>query len=336
MRKQKEQPKPIEEYEPLISVVTPVYNGEKYLSECIESVLAQTYNNWEYVIVNNCSTDRTLSIAKVYAAKDSRIRIHTNNALLALMPNWNHALRQINPNSKYCKVVHADDWLFPDCVKQMVEVAEHNPSVGIVGAYRIDGDHIDLEDLPFPKQVFPGHEPCRHRLLGGHDVFGSPTSLLLRADLVRSREKFYNEQNFHADTEVCFDLLQSVDFGFVHQVLTYTRRHDETQTSATRKFDTRKVSHFLHMVKYGPAYLDDEEFRKWFKIARERYYKSLANHMLRLDKRKFIPAVKDLWVYHEKSLADLKKPISVVRLLGSIIVLLYNKGLDFLKINGRL
>ena len=50
--------------EPLVSVVTPVYNGEKYLEECIESVLNQTYKNWEYIILNNCSTDRTLEIAE--------------------------------------------------------------------------------------------------------------------------------------------------------------------------------------------------------------------------------------------------------------------------------
>jgi glycosyltransferase involved in cell wall biosynthesis len=50
---------------PLVSILTPVYNGEKYLAECIRSVLAQTYQNWEYTIVNNCSTDKTLEIAKL-------------------------------------------------------------------------------------------------------------------------------------------------------------------------------------------------------------------------------------------------------------------------------
>ena len=57
--------------QPLVSVITPVYNGEEYLADCVESVLAQSYEKWEYVIVNNCSTDRTLEIAQEYEKKDS-------------------------------------------------------------------------------------------------------------------------------------------------------------------------------------------------------------------------------------------------------------------------
>ena len=90
---------------PLVSVVTPVYNGEKYLDECIRSVRSQTYQNWEYTILNNCSTDRSLEIAERHASEDERIRIVNTDELLPLMKNHNYALRQISPDSKYCKVV---------------------------------------------------------------------------------------------------------------------------------------------------------------------------------------------------------------------------------------
>ena len=105
---------------PFVSVVTPVFNTEKYLAECIESVIGQTYDNLEYVIVNNLSTDRSLEIAEHYAERDSRIRIYSNARFLNQMQNWNHSMRQISPESKYCKVVHADDWLFPECIARIV------------------------------------------------------------------------------------------------------------------------------------------------------------------------------------------------------------------------
>src|ERR1700745_1608598 len=134
--------------QPLVSVVTPVYNGGHYLAECVESVLAQTYQNWECTIVNNCSTDGTLKIAQYYAARDPRIRIHNNQKFLNAVANHNHALRQISPESKYCKVVFGDDWLFPECVERMVALAEANPSVGIVGAYGLQGSTVMWTGLP--------------------------------------------------------------------------------------------------------------------------------------------------------------------------------------------
>src|ERR1041385_635284 len=116
--------------EPLVSVVTPVYNGEGYLRECIESVLAQTYTNWDYTIVNNRSTDRTLEIAQEYAARDARIRVVTNEAFVRVIANYNNAFRQISPHSKYCKVVASDDSLLPECLERMVRLAEERPTVG--------------------------------------------------------------------------------------------------------------------------------------------------------------------------------------------------------------
>src|SRR5687768_7773940 len=114
---------------PLVTVLTPVYNGAAHLREAIESVIAQSYQHWEYVIVNNRSTDTTLAIAEEFARRDARIRIHNNREFVGMMKNHNIALEQASPLSAYCKMVHADDLLFPACLEQMVAVAETNPSV---------------------------------------------------------------------------------------------------------------------------------------------------------------------------------------------------------------
>jgi glycosyltransferase involved in cell wall biosynthesis len=323
----------METEQPFVSIVTPVYNGDKYLAECIESVLAQSYVNWEYIILDNCSTDSSMEIAQRYAAVDSRIRICRNETTLPIMQNWNTALRCINPESKYCKVVHADDWLFPSSIELMVAVAERNPSVGLVGAYRLDENHVNLDDLPFSNTVFSGREICRKRLLGGQDLFGSPTSLMYRADLVRSKKDFYNTANLHADTEVCFDLLRETDFGFVYQVLSYTRRHNESESSLTRIINTHKFNHLNLALKYGPVYLTDQECAKVLTKEIKIYYRFLGKSFLMLAYTRRWNVIKKFWQYHSQSLGETQYSLNRFKLLGSTLVVLYNQVLHSLSIS---
>jgi len=162
--------------QPFVSIITPVYNADKYIAECIESILSQTYSNWEYIIVNNQSTDRTPDILIPYAEKDRRIHVHNNDNFLGMLQNWNHALRLLSPKSKFCKIVHADDWLFPECIERMVALAIKNSSVGLVGAYSLQEEQVKLTGLPYSKSVTSGTEICRKRLFGMPYIFGSPTS----------------------------------------------------------------------------------------------------------------------------------------------------------------
>jgi glycosyltransferase involved in cell wall biosynthesis len=298
---------------PLVSIVTPVYNAEQYLAECIESVLAQTYERWEYVIVDNCSIDRSLEIAQHYARQDNRIRVHRNTDFLNQLQNLNHTMRQISPESKYCKAVHADDWLFPECLTRMVELAEAHPSVGLVSAYRLDETRVTLDGLPYPSTFVPGREICRLVLQGGLHAFGSPTSLLVRSDLIRKRPQFYDESAVCADTLVCFDLLQESDFGFVHQVLTYTRRHNESMTSLTHKFNVRRMGRLVALKKYGPMYLSKAEYKDRLEQLLDSYYVSLAESVFELREKAF-------WDYHRKELKKLGHPIRPIRLIKSSLL----------------
>jgi glycosyltransferase involved in cell wall biosynthesis len=307
--------------QPLVSVVTPLYNCERYLSECIESVLAQTYENWDYTIVNNCSTDQSVEIAQDYARKDSRVHIVNNDRFLPVRANHNHALRQISENSRYCKVVQADDRLFPESIGRMVDVAEKNPTVGIVGSYRLDDLHVNCDGLPFPSTVVPGREICRMHLLIGLFVFGSPTTLLIRSDLIRNRTPFYNELSLHADTEACYELLQNSDFGFVHQVLSYTRRENESISSVTRSFNPNLLDKYIMVKKYGSVYLAPNEFRRCSKQIEGRYYGFLAESALTAKGKEF-------WEYQKRGLETVGERIKRIRLseyvLLELIDLLFN------------
>jgi len=95
---------------PFVSVVTPFYNTREYLTECIESVLRQTWVNWEYVLVDNCSTDGSSAIAESYASRfPGKIRVIRTSSFLSQVQNYNFALSCISRQSKYCKMVQADD-----------------------------------------------------------------------------------------------------------------------------------------------------------------------------------------------------------------------------------
>lgn len=293
--------------------MTPVYNGAQYLAECIESVLAQSYENWEYVIVNNQSTDRSREIAEQYARKDSRIRVVDTDRFLDVMGSQNTAFRQVRPHASYCKMVHADDWLFPECLRRMVDLAEAHPSVGMVGAYRLENTIVSCDGLPFPSTVVPGRELGRATLLGGPHVFGTATALLFRAEVIRRRDSFFDENNFHADEAACYEVLQTSDFGFVHQVLTFARRHPAAQTTFTEAMKTYLPKGIRHLQAYGPFFLGPEETRLRLRYQFHLYYRSMSTGILQGRGRKFV-------AYHRQQLKKLGYRLSWPRLAAGILM----------------
>lgn len=305
--------------EPLVSIVTPVFNGEAYLAECIESILAQTYSNWDYAVVDNCSTDGTVQIAKRYAALDHRVSVYENGEFLDIEANHNRAFRLITEGSKYCKVVSADDWLFPECIARLVGVAEANPSVGIVGSYQLSGSganwrawRVRWAEIPYPNEKVSGREISRRFLLGGPYVFGSPTSVLYRCDLVRKEKAFYPNSSPHGDTSACLKCLQTSDFGFVHQVLSYERIHDVAISTECREVNTYLSSWLSDLLEYGPAHLTSAELSGRRDEMLCDYYKFLAVSVFHHRGRAF-------WDYHRQRLNETGYPLSRIRLTKDVI-----------------
>jgi glycosyltransferase involved in cell wall biosynthesis len=290
------------QYQPLVSIVTPVYNGEAYIVECIESVLSQTYQNWEYIILNNNSHDRTLEIAEQYQKQDTRIRVYSNDTLLPIIANHNKAFGLISAESKYCKVVSADDWLLRECLERMVELAEENPSVGIVGAYQLSGGegiwYVRNSGLPYSRTVVSGQELCRAHMLGVLKVLGNPTSVMYRADLVRNTDRFFPNPTAEADTSACMKHLRFSDFGFVHQVLSHERIHNVRVTIASLETNAYVSAAISDCQVYGEWYLTEQERGARINELLDQYYAYLAASTFKLKGKEF-------WKYHIGRLREL-------------------------------
>lgn len=263
------------------SASSPLFNTAAYLAQCIESVLAQSYSHYEYVLMDNCSTDASADIAQSYAQRDSRIRLIRCTQFLRQIPNYNRALAQISGASKYCKVVDADNHILPDCLYLMVEAFEQSESIGLVSSYCLQGDLLWGSGYPYPMPVVSGRKWAAQHLHGTH-VFGSPTQVMYRSAVVRQSNPFFNESVLHADTDKCLRILEHWDFGFVHQVLSFLRTDNESISSSVREFQDGALDRYITERRYAPLFLAAKEAALLRRKAKRKYYRALVRRALRL------------------------------------------------------
>ncbi len=247
---------------PVVSVVTPFYNTAEWLGACIESVLAQSFRNFEYLLVNNCSTDGSAEIARKYAETDSRIRVIDQPEFLSQARNFNSALKAIHPGSRWCKLIFADDLLFPGCLEQMVRVAEARPSIGIVSSYYLAGRKVYGDGLPFPTEFFPGREVARTQLLEARYFLGAPSVVMYRSDIVRDNPDFFQDHRYSADSIRAYYCLRESDLGFAHQVLSFLRDRDDSLGSGIDEYRPYLLDVYLQLRIHGRDLLSAEEFQR--------------------------------------------------------------------------
>lgn len=115
---------------PQVSIILPTYNGERYLAQSIESCLSQTFSDWELIVVDDCSTDRTPEIIRLYQEKDSRIRALRNHRNLKLPLSLNAGSEQAV--GKYLTWTSDDNLYTPEAIQTLFETLESNATVGLV------------------------------------------------------------------------------------------------------------------------------------------------------------------------------------------------------------
>jgi glycosyltransferase involved in cell wall biosynthesis len=286
---------------PLVSVVTPFYNTAPYLAQCIESVLAQTYPRFEYILMDNCSTDGSGEIAESYARRDPRIRLIRCTQFLSQLANYNRALTEICQASEYCKIVQADDYIFPECLRSMVLAFQKSESIGLVSSYWVTGNELGGAGFPIQTPMLSGKECVRWYFRNGMGItpFGSQTQVMYRSCLVRGQEVFYNTSFPFADHQKSIEILEHCDFGFAYQVLSFTRKDNESVLhQVLLPMAAHPLAQYVIAQRYGPVFLGVNESASVIAKYKLQYYRALARAALRLRGRAF-------WRFHKVGLKAL-------------------------------
>jgi len=209
---------------PLVSIGLPVYNGEAYLSQALDSLLAQTYANFELNISDNASTDRTREICREYATKDRRIRYHRNPENIGFCGNWQRALR-LATGPFFMWAADDDLWsenyldVLTDCL-----VSRPNAILAAGRTFYIDwkGDICDYLPDDAPKLEPEGNLETAKQLLCQHAT-GWLHGLYRRKDLMRVAGSFFKADPWGADIVFLLDLCLSREVVGSNEALMYKR-----------------------------------------------------------------------------------------------------------------
>ena len=173
----------------LVSVVMPVYNNEKYVSEAIESILNQSYTNFEFIIIDDCSTDNSWQVIKRFAKKDNRIRCYRNEKNLKIVKTRNKGLDLCNKNSKYYAPMDSDDIAISNRLEKEVNFLEENKEYVAVGSNII---LIDENSKKIGYRKYPQTYNKIKKIITRYSPMAQP-STLIRKDILLKEGK-YNEK----------------------------------------------------------------------------------------------------------------------------------------------
>jgi glycosyltransferase involved in cell wall biosynthesis len=222
---------------PLVSVLMTAYNREKYIAEAIESVLASTFQDFELIVVDDCSKDRTPDIARRYTA-DLRVQVHVNENNLGDYPNRNHAAQMAR--GKYLKYVDSDDFIYPHGLEVMVRCMEHFPNAGL-GLSR-----PAISAGPYPVQLAP-EEAYREHFLGSGLLTNAPLSAIIHTDAFRAVGGFSGRRQV-GDLELWLRIAARYPVVKIVRDLAWWRIHGEQEYAYDSQADKNIMSYDVSMA----------------------------------------------------------------------------------------
>ena len=236
----------------LVSVIMPAYNGEKYIEKAIESVLAQTYSNWELIVVDDGSTDDTASIIKCY--KDPRI-IYVYQENRGQAAALNHGLNVAHGD--YITTLDTDDWFTVNSIGDRVNFLDDEQKYGVVygnGIYcDIDGKRL----MRFSENRIGNVSEDVYDILISTPFFGTGGNVMVRRDVFQNYQIRYDESIIWCqDYDLYIRIAEHVAFGVIDTDTIWYRLHEANMTMSLPK--DRRLQSFIRMkykVLASPRFL---------------------------------------------------------------------------------
>ena len=270
---------------PLISVIVPVYNVEKYLNRCIDSILNQTFKQIEIILVDDGSTDNSPIICDEYSNKYENIKvIHKKNNRVAAARNDGIKIA----TGKYIAFVDGDDWIDLDCLEKMYEVAEKNQTDIVICSYvREFKDHAKPKDIKLDEnKIYQGDDLAvlHRRILGpikeefrnpeSLDSIGSACGKLYKREIIlKSGYRFIDLKEIGTAEDTLFNFMlfnEVTKISFIDKCFYHYWK--ENENSITTKYNPNLFNQWKNLFKYMEEFIKNNNLDNSF-------YESLGNRI---------------------------------------------------------
>lgn len=261
----------------MVSIIIPIYNVEQYITTCLESVEAQTYTDYEVILVDDCGTDNTMAVAEKFISCSSiknRFRIvrHEHNKGNSVARNTGIS----EARGKYIYQLDDDDTMTPDCLEKLVKAAEETHADMVVGNFDIIGDERDIPRFN-TNEVMLTESECFHAYLNGKYQM-MPWNKLIRRDFILNNKLFFIKGLAHEDNAWSFSmscLLKKLVFVHdvtYHYVVRSGTIHADKNFTKHFKSYTYLLDYYVDEAKkYGKT--NDPEFRFWLERQKAVHFK---------------------------------------------------------------
>lgn len=256
----------------MISVCIPTYNGSEYLKACLDSVLAQTFTDFEVLVVDDQSSDASVAIAEEYAAADPRVRVLINEQNLGLVGNWNRCAELAR--GEWVKYVFQDDLISPDCLAKMLASAA--PDTAMVVCRRdflfeavpekTQRQYVAYKEAYNPDKLFAAATVITPETFSavvfsnfGKNFVGEPTAVMLRRSVFFSYGPFNRAMIQACDLEYWTRIGVNCGMTYVPETLATFRVHGASTSGSNMGGKRFRALHLdelvmLHDYVFNPLY----------------------------------------------------------------------------------